>query len=88
MQIIQKILTFLNKIYSWRKPKLAKENIKKKKQKKGRIATNLENKNTSWFIASYNIPLLETMQKMISMSICNKRDPVRQVNFLQKEQTR
>lgn len=47
MQIIQKILTFLNKIYSWRKPKLAKENIKKKKQKKGRIATNLENKNTS-----------------------------------------
>lgn len=35
---------------------LAKLNIKKKKQKKGSITTNLESKNITRPIASYNIP--------------------------------
>jgi hypothetical protein len=47
MQKAQKILTFLNKIYCRRNPKLAKEKMKKKKQKKGKIATNRGNRNTS-----------------------------------------
>ncbi len=64
-----KRLTFLNKINRVRKPKLANEKIKKKKQKNGIMVTSLYNKNISGLISSYNIPLLKIKQKRITMSI-------------------
>jgi len=56
LERVQKILAFQNKIDSRGKPKLANENIKKKKQKDGIIVTNLYNKNITGFVTSYNIP--------------------------------
>lgn len=50
------ILTFQNKVDSTRKPRLAKEKIKKKKQKNGIIVTTLCNRNVTRFVSSYNIP--------------------------------
>lgn len=55
-QINQKILTFLNEVNCRRKPKFAKEKIKKKKENKGIIVTIHDNKNITRFISSYNIP--------------------------------
>jgi hypothetical protein len=46
-KIIRKILTFQNKINCGRKPKFAKENIKKRKEKNGNITTILESNNIS-----------------------------------------
>jgi hypothetical protein len=51
-EIIQKILTFQNKIHSRRNPRFANENIKNRKQKKGIITTIHENNNITGFITS------------------------------------
>jgi len=67
-QIDREILTIPNKINSKRKPKFAKEKIKKKKQKKGVIVTNLDNNNITRFEPSYRIPLRRIKRKRISMS--------------------